>query len=255
MIEVVKVNKAFSGNPVLKDVNANFEKGKVNLIIGQSGQGKSVLAKCMVGLHEVDTGEILYDGRDFTLLDRHERSIIRQEIGMLFQGAALFDSMTVEGNVMFPLIMFTKMTKVEMQKRVDFCLERVNLTGKNKLLPSECSGGMQKRIGIARAIAMNPKYLFCDEPNSGLDPQTSILIDGLIKDITAEFQMTTIVITHDMNSVIEIGDNIIFIYNGQNWWQGNRETIITTDNPEIGNFVYASQFMKDIRASMQEKRR
>ncbi len=255
MIEVIKVNKAFSGNPVLKDVNANFEKGKVNLIIGQSGQGKSVLAKCMVGLHEVDTGEILYDGRDFTLLDRHERSIIRQEIGMLFQGAALFDSMTVEGNVMFPLIMFTKMTKVEMQKRVDFCLERVNLTGKNKLLPSECSGGMQKRIGIARAIAMNPKYLFCDEPNSGLDPQTSILIDGLIKDITAEFQMTTIVITHDMNSVIEIGDNIIFIYNGQNWWQGNRETIITTDNPEIGNFVYASQFMKDIRASMQEKRR
>jgi phospholipid/cholesterol/gamma-HCH transport system ATP-binding protein len=255
MIEVVKVNKAFSANPVLKDVSANFEKGKVNLIIGQSGQGKSVLAKCMVGLHEVDKGEILYDGRDFTLLDRHERSKIRQEIGMLFQGAALFDSMTVEGNVMFPLIMFTKMTKGEMQKRVDFCLERVNLTGKNKLLPSECSGGMQKRIGIARAIAMNPKYLFCDEPNSGLDPQTSILIDGLIKDITAEFQMTTIVITHDMNSVIEIGDNIIFIYKGQNWWQGNRETIITTDNPEIGNFVYASQFMKDIRTSMQEKRR
>jgi phospholipid/cholesterol/gamma-HCH transport system ATP-binding protein len=174
---------------------------------------------------------------------------------MLFQGAALFDSMTVEGNVMFPLIMFTKMTKGEMQKRVDFCLDRVNLTGKNKLLPSECSGGMQKRIGIARAISMNPKYLFCDEPNSGLDPQTSILIDGLIKDITAEYQMTTIVITHDMNSVIEIGDNIIFIYKGQNWWQGNRETIITTDNPEIGNFVYASQFMKDIRTSMQEKRR
>jgi len=255
MIEVVKVNKEFSGNPVLKDVSANFEKGKVNLIIGQSGQGKSVLAKCMVGLHEVDKGEILYDGRDFTLLDRHERSKIRQEIGMLFQGAALFDSMTVEGNVMFPLIMFTKMTKGEMQKRVDFCLDRVNLTGKNKLLPSECSGGMQKRIGIARAIAMNPKYLFCDEPNSGLDPQTSILIDGLIKDITAEYQMTTVVITHDMNSVIEIGDNIIFIYKGQNWWQGNRETIITTDNPEIGNFVYASEFMKEIRLSMQEKRR
>jgi phospholipid/cholesterol/gamma-HCH transport system ATP-binding protein len=255
MIEVIKVNKAFSGNSILNDVTANFEKGKVNLIIGQSGQGKSVLAKCMVGLHEVDSGEILYDGRDFTLLDRHERSKIRQEIGMLFQGAALFDSMTVEGNVMFPLIMFTKMTKGEMQKRVDFCLDRVNLTGKNKLLPSECSGGMQKRIGIARAISMNPKYLFCDEPNSGLDPQTSILIDGLIKDITAEYQMTTIVITHDMNSVIEIGDNIIFIYKGQNWWQGNRETIITTDNPEIGNFVYASQFMKDIRTSMQEKRR
>jgi phospholipid/cholesterol/gamma-HCH transport system ATP-binding protein len=255
MIEVINVNKSFSGNPVLKEVSAKFEKGKVNLIIGQSGQGKSVLAKCMVGLHEVDIGEILYDGRDFTNLDRHERSKIRQEIGMLFQGAALFDSMTVEGNVMFPLIMFTKMTKGEMQKRVDFCLERVNLTGKNKLFPSECSGGMQKRIGIARAIAMNPKYLFCDEPNSGLDPQTSILIDGLIKDITAEYQMTTVVITHDMNSVIEIGDNIIFIYKGQNWWQGNRETIITTDNHEIGNFVYASEFMKEIRLSMQEKRR
>ena len=255
MIEVINVNKSFSGNPVLKDVSAKFEKGKVNLIIGQSGQGKSVLAKSMVGLHEVDTGEILYDGRDFTHLDRHERSKIRQEIGMLFQGAALFDSMTVEGNVMFPLIMFTKMTKGEMQKRVDFCLERVNLSGRNKLFPSECSGGMQKRIGIARAISMNPKYLFCDEPNSGLDPQTSILIDGLIQDITAEYQMTTVVITHDMNSVIEIGDNIIFIYKGQNWWQGNRETIITTDNPEIGNFVYASEFMKEIRVSMQEKRR
>jgi phospholipid/cholesterol/gamma-HCH transport system ATP-binding protein len=163
--------------------------------------------------------------------------------------------MTVEGNIMFPLIMFTKMTKGEMQKRVDFCLERVNLSGRNKLFPSECSGGMQKRTGIARAISMNPKYLYCDEPNSGLDPQTSILIDELIKDITAEYQMTTIVITHDMNSVIEIGDNIIFIYKGQNWWQGNRETIITTDNPEIGKFVYASQFMKDIRTSMQEKRR
>ena len=163
--------------------------------------------------------------------------------------------MTVEQYLMFPLKMFTKMSKAEMQKRADFCLEHVNLSGKNKLLPSECSGGMQKRVGIARAIAMNPKYLFCDEPNSGLDPQTSILIDGLIKDITAEFQITTIVITHDMNSVIEIGDNILFIYKGENWWQGNRETIITTDNPEIGNFVYASEFMKEIRTSMQEKRR
>jgi len=255
MIEAINVNKSFGTEHILKEVSAQFEKGKVNLIIGQSGQGKSVLAKCMVGLHEVDNGQILYDGRDFTKMNRYERSEIRQEIGMLFQGSALFDSMTVEGNVMFPLIMFTKMTKGEMQKRVDFCLERVNLLGKNKLFPSECSGGMQKRIGIARAISMNPKYLYCDEPNSGLDPQTSILIDELIKDITAEYQMTTIVITHDMNSVIEIGDNIIFIYKGQNWWQGNRESIITTDNPEIGNFVYASQFMKEIRTSMQEKRR
>ncbi|NBV92549.1 MAG: ATP-binding cassette domain-containing protein [Flavobacteriia bacterium] len=255
MVEVVNVNKSFSGQQVLFDISAKFEKGKVNLIIGQSGQGKSVLAKCMVGLHEVDQGQILYDGRDFMKMSRDERSEIRQEIGMLFQGSALFDSMTVEQNLMFPLKMFTKMSKVEMQKRADFCLERVNLSGKNKLLPSECSGGMQKRVGIARAIAMNPKYLFCDEPNSGLDPQTSILIDGLIKDITAEFQITTIVITHDMNSVIEIGDNILFIYKGENWWQGNRETIITTDNPEIGNFVYASEFMKEIRTSMQEKRR
>jgi phospholipid/cholesterol/gamma-HCH transport system ATP-binding protein len=255
MVEVINVNKSFASQQVLFDINAKFEKGKVNLIIGQSGQGKSVLAKCMVGLHEVDQGQILYDGRDFSKMGREERSEIRQEIGMLFQGSALFDSMTVEENVMFPLKMFTKMSKAEMQKRADFCLERVNLTGKNKLFPSECSGGMQKRVGIARAISMNPKYLFCDEPNSGLDPQTSILIDGLIKDITAEFQITTIVITHDMNSVIEIGDNILFIYKGKNWWKGNRETIITTDNPEIGNFVYASEFMKEIRASMQEKRR
>ena len=171
---------------------------------------------------------------------------------MLFQGSALFDSMTVEQNVMFPLMMFTKMTKKEMQMRADFCLERVNLAGRNKLLPSECSGGMQKRIGIARAISMNPKYLFCDEPNSGLDPMTAILIDGLIKEITYEYEITTVVITHDMNSVIEIGDNVIFIHKGQNWWQGDRKSIITTENKEILEFVYASEFMKEIRASMQQ---
>lgn len=254
MIEIKNLSKSFSGNQVLTDINTSFEKGKVNLIIGQSGHGKSVLAKCMVGLHEVDNGEVLYDGRDFTKMDRIKRSEIRQEIGMLFQGSALFDSMTVEENVMFPLAMFTKMTKGEMLNRVNFCLERVNLSGKNKLLPDECSGGMQKRIGIARAIAMNPKYLFCDEPNSGLDPKTAILIDGLIKDITKEYQTTTIVITHDMNSVIEIGDNILFIYQGKKWWQGNRESIITTDNPEIMSFVFASEFMKEIRTSMREKR-
>jgi phospholipid/cholesterol/gamma-HCH transport system ATP-binding protein len=255
VIQVVDINKTFGDHQVLFDINAQFDKGKVNLIIGQSGQGKSVLAKCMVGLHEADSGQILYDGRDFTVMNRHERSLIRQEIGMLFQGAALFDSMTVEENVGFPLKMFSKMTKAERQKRVDFCLERVNLTGRNKLFPSECSGGMQKRIGIARAISMNPKYLFCDEPNSGLDPKTSILIDNLIKDITIEYNITTVVITHDMNSVIEIGDNIIFIHQGKKWWQGNSETIITTDNPEIGSFVYASEFMKEIRSSMQEKRK
>lgn len=252
MIKVENVNKSFGDNHVLHDVSTEFQKGKVNLIIGQSGQGKSVLAKCIVGLHELDTGGIFFDDRNFTEMNRGERTDIRKEIGMLFQGSALFDSMTVEQNVMFPLMMFTKMTKKEMQMRADFCLERVNLAGRNKLLPSECSGGMQKRIGIARAISMNPKYLFCDEPNSGLDPMTAILIDGLIKEITYEYEITTVVITHDMNSVIEIGDNVIFIHKGENWWQGDRKSIITTENKEILEFVYASEFMKEIRASMQQ---
>lgn len=253
MITINNINKSFKDQQVLFDVSAQFEKGKVNLIIGQSGSGKSVLAKSMVGLHEVDSGEILFDGNDFTSMERPEKSALRQEIGMLFQGAALFDSLTVEENVMFPLSMFTNMTKKEMKMRADFCLERVNLNGKNTLFPSECSGGMQKRIGIARAISMNPKYLFCDEPNSGLDPITSILIDGLIKDITYDFGITTIVITHDMNSVIEIGDHILFIYKGKKWWQGDKNSILSTDNPEINNFVYASDFMKEIKAKMQEK--
>ena len=218
MIEIKGVNKSFGENQILFDINTVFEKGKVNLIIGQSGQGKSVLAKCMVGLHDVDDGEILYEGSDFTKMRSADKSKLRQEIGMLFQGSALFDSMNVEENIGFPLTMFTSMSKSEIQKRVDFCLERVNLVGKNKLLPSECSGGMQKRIGIARAISMNPKYLFCDEPNSGLDPKTAIVIDGLIQDITREYNMTTVVITHDMNSVIEIGENVLFIYQGKRWW-------------------------------------
>ncbi len=252
MIRVENVNKSFGKNHVLHDVSTEFQKGKVNLIIGQSGQGKSVLAKCIVGLHEVDSGGVFFDDRNFTQMNRGERTDVRKEIGMLFQGSALFDSMTVEQNVMFPLMMFTKMTKKEMQIRADFCLERVNLAGRNKLLPSECSGGMQKRIGIARAISMNPKYLFCDEPNSGLDPMTAILIDGLIKEITYEYEITTVVITHDMNSVIEIGDNVIFIHKGENWWQGDRKSIITTENKEILEFVYASEFMKEIRASMQQ---
>lgn len=251
MIEVKHVNKSFGENQVLKDISTTFEKGKVNLIIGQSGQGKSVLAKCVVGLHEVDSGEILYDGRDFCTMNRLERKEIRKEIGMLFQGSALFDSLTVEENVMFPLSMFTKMTKKEMQDRADFCLERVNLSGRNKLYPSECSGGMQKRIAIARAISMKPRYLFCDEPNSGLDPKTSIVIDGLIKEITYEYDITTVVITHDMNSVIEIGDNVVFINEGQNWWQGTKKSIITTDNEAIIDFVYASEFMKEIKEKMQ----
>lgn len=252
MVEVKNAFKTFGDNTVLKDVSATFYKGKVNLIIGQSGQGKSVLAKCIVGLHELDSGEILYDGRDFSKMDRLHRKEIRTEIGMLFQGSALFDSMTVEENIMFPLTMFTNQTKAEMLDRVNFCLERVNLAGRNKLFPSECSGGMQKRIAIARAIAMNPRYLFCDEPNSGLDPKTSIVIDNLIREITYEYEMTTIVITHDMNSVIEIGDNISFIYQGQNWWTGDKKSIITTDNPEINSFVYASEFMKEIKESMMK---
>jgi phospholipid/cholesterol/gamma-HCH transport system ATP-binding protein len=254
MIDIVNVNKSFGSKQVLFDINTRFEQGKVNLIIGQSGQGKSVLAKCIVGLHEVDTGQVLFDGRDFSAMSRLQRKEIRQEIGMLFQGSALFDSMTVEENVMFPLTMFTKMSKKEMQDRADFCLDRVNLSGTNKFLPSECSGGMQKRIGIARAIAMNPKYLFCDEPNSGLDPKTSIVIDGLIKEITYEYNITTIVITHDMNSVIEIGDSVMFIHQGKNWWEGDNKTIITTENPEILSFVYASEFMKEIRTVMQQRR-
>lgn len=253
MIEVRNVNKSFGGNQILFDINATFEQGKVNLIIGQSGSGKSVLAKSIVGLHVPETGEILFDGRNFLNMTRVEKTKVRKEIGMLFQGSALFDSMTVEENVMFPLKMFTNKTSKEMLDRANFCLERVNLTGKNKLYPAECSGGMQKRIAIARAIAMQPKYLFCDEPNSGLDPKTSIVIDGLIKEITYEYNMTTIVITHDMNSVIEIGDRVLFIHQGKKWWEGDRKSILTTDNQEIIDFVYASNFMKEIRENMQKK--
>jgi phospholipid/cholesterol/gamma-HCH transport system ATP-binding protein len=227
--------------------------GNVNLVIGQSGSGKSVTAKCIVGLHEVDTGAILYDNRNFTEMSRDERKEIRKEIGMLFQGSALFDSLTVEENVMFPLSMFTKMSKEEMRERANFCLDRVNLVNKNHLLPAECSGGMQKRIGIARAMAMNPKYLFCDEPNSGLDPKTSIVIDNLIKEITYEYNMTTIVITHDMNSVIEIGDYIVFIHEGNKWWEGNKSDILTTDNKEINEFVYAADFMKEIKGMLGKR--
>lgn len=251
MISIRNVNKTFGKQQVLFDVSADFEPGRINLIIGQSGQGKSVLAKSMVGLHEVDSGQILFNQRDFTTMDKSERSKIRGEIGMLFQGSALFDSMTVEENIKFPLSMFTKMTKKELQVRVDFCLDRVNLNGRNALYPSECSGGMQKRVGIARAIAMNPKYLFCDEPNSGLDPKTAIVIDSLIKDITYEYGITTIVITHDMNSVMEIGDKVIFIHQGKKWWEGDRHSIITTQNAEVEAFVFASEFMKEIRNSIK----
>jgi len=254
MITVEGINKTFGDNHVLHDITTTFEKGKVNLIIGQSGQGKSVLTKCVVGLHDPDTGSVIYNGRNFTEMDRKEKVSVRKEIGMLFQGSALFDSMTVEDNVMFPLTMFTNMTKKEKLDRVNFCLDRVNLNETNALFPAECSGGMQKRIAIARAISMKPKYLFCDEPNSGLDPKTAIIIDNLIREITYEYDITTVVITHDMNSVIEIGDTILFIHNCCNWWEGDRTSIIKTDNPEILDFVYASDFMKEIRASMRASR-
>ena len=253
MIEVKNVNKSFEDNHVLKDFSAVFEPGRVNLIIGQSGSGKSVLTKCIVGLEEVDSGSVWYGNANFSTMNRLERQEIRKQIGMLFQGSALFDSLTVEENIMFPLTMFTKMSKKEMLDRANFCLERVNLSGRNKLFPAECSGGMQKRVGIARAIAMNPRYLFCDEPNSGLDPKTSIVIDNLIRDLTQEYNITTVVITHDMNSVMEIGDHILFIHQGKKWWQGDRHSIIHANNPEIESFVYASAFMKDIRAQLQKK--
>jgi len=247
MIEVQNINKSFADIQILHDITTVFEKGKVNLIIGQSGQGKSVLAKCMVGLHEVDSGHVMYDGKDFTSMNRSERSLIRQQIGMLFQGGALYDYMTVEQNIMFPLTMFTEKTEDEKLERVNFCLKRVNLEGKNNLMPSELSGGMMKRVSIARAIVMEPKYLLCDEPNSGLDPKTSILIDNLIQEITKEYNITTIVNTHDMNSVMEIGEHIAYINKGEIWWTGSKEDLIKSDNKELNDFVFASELFKRIK--------
>lgn len=250
MIEIKNLSKSFEDNDVLKNISVNFQRGKVNMIIGQSGSGKSVLAKCVVGLLKPDSGEVEYDEKDFIAMTLEEKIEVRKNIGMLFQGGALFDSMTVEENVMFPLTMFTDMKKSEMVERANECLERVNLEGKNDLYPAETSGGMQKRIAIARAIAMKPKYLFCDEPNSGLDPQTSIVIDNLIRDITKEMDITTVVISHDMNSVIEIGDYIMFIYKGENWWEGTSKEILRTTNKEINDFVYASEFMKTLKEKL-----
>ncbi len=248
MIEVKNINKSFSGKQILHDVSIGFRQGEINLIIGASGSGKSVLTKCIIGLHEVDSGSVEYNGRDFTNLDFKGKKEIRKEIGMLFQGSALFDSLTVEENVKFPLEMYSNQSKEEILDRVNFCLKRVNLENVNHLYPAELSGGMQKRVGIARAIALNPKYLFCDEPNSGLDPQTGIVIDKLIQEITQEYNMTTIVITHDMNSVMETGDNITFIYKGRKWWEGNKHEILKTDNEELCEFVYSSKIMQKFRS-------
>jgi phospholipid/cholesterol/gamma-HCH transport system ATP-binding protein len=250
MIEIRNLYKSFGDTEVLTDINFTFLRGKVNMIIGQSGSGKSVLTKCIVGLHQPDQGEVLYDGQNFLQLPLDEKKEIRKNIGMLFQASALFDSMTVEENVGFPLRMFTNNSPSEIKKRVNECLDRVNLTDKNTLYPAETSGGMQKRIAIARAIAMKPAYLFCDEPNSGLDPQTSIVIDTLIHEITYEMDITTIVITHDMNSVIEIGDHNMFLYKGKKWWSGDKKDILSSKNQELNDFVYASKFMKTLREKL-----
>ena len=247
MISVKNINKHFGDNHVLKDVSFTFESGKTNLIIGESGSGKTTLLKVMIGLQESDSGVVNYNERNFTEMNFKQKKNLRKEIGMLFQGGALFDYMSVEENIMFPLNMFAEKSEEENLERVNFCLNRVNLENTNHLLPSELSGGMKKRVAIARAIALNPKYLLCDEPNSGLDPKTAILIDNLIQEITQEYNITTIVNSHDMNSVMEIGDKIAFIYKGKVWWKGNKEELMTSENKELNDFVFASQLFKRLR--------
>ena len=247
MIELKDVKKSFGDKQILKGVSAVFETGKTNLIIGTSGSGKTVLQKCMVGLFEVDEGGILFDDQDLPKMPEQDRKVLRQQIGMLFQGSALFDSMTVERNVKFPLDMFTNWSHKKKIDRVNEVLERVNLKDTNKKFPAEVSGGMKKRVGIARAIVLNPKYLFCDEPNSGLDPQTSMVIDILIKEITQEFNMTTVINTHDMNSVMEIGQNILYMYQGEKEWVGNNKEIIFSDNKKLNEFIFASEFLRDAK--------
>lgn len=253
MIRIENISKSFGNTPVLHGIHAVFEPGKTNLIIGQSGSGKTVLLKCIVGLLDLTEGNIFFNERDFSRMSKKEKKTLRQEMGMVFQGGALFDSMTVEQNVLFPLDMFTRMSREEKRKRVDFCLERVNLPDVHSLFPSELSGGMRKRVSIARAIALNPPYLFCDEPNSGLDPKTSILIDQLIREITREFHMTTLINTHDMNSVLEIGDAVIFIDQGYLAWTGTGEEVLASDNKALQEFVFASQLMKNINLHEQNR--
>ncbi len=244
MIETKDIHKTFGENNVLNGISATFKPGINNLIIGGSGSGKTTLLKCIVGLHEPTKGQVLFNGENFTDMNFEQRVPIRTHIGMLFQNSALFDSMSVEENIMFPLNLFTKMSLSEKRDRANFCLERVNLKDTNKLFPSELSGGMKKRVGIARAISMQPKYLFVDEPNSGLDPKTSILIDELISELTQEYQITTVVVTHDMNSVMGIGEHILFLHNGEKWWEGSNHEIAHTDNKELNDFVFASKFMR-----------
>ncbi len=247
MIEIEEIKKSFNDKEVLKGISGTFENGKCNLIIGSSGTGKSVLLKNIVGLIKPDSGRVLYDQRDFTYGDKKDQSDVRREIGMLFQGSALFDSKSVEQNVMFPLDVLTKMPSDEKLERVNFCLDRVGLSNVNNKMPSEISGGMQKRVGIARAIVNKPNYLFCDEPNSGLDPQTSMVIDELIKEITDEFEITTVVVTHDMNSVIEIGQKVMFLYEGLKLWEGSNKDITHSGVKELDDFVFANRMMKEFR--------
>ena len=249
MIKCVNIFKSFDGRTVLNDINVEFETGKTNLIIGRSGSGKTVLLKTLVGLHTPDSGDIFFDDVQYTTLSFAERKAIRKDIGMIFQGGALIDSSTVYQNVRLPLDLFTKQNSAEKDARVRFCLERVELSHAGHLYPSELSGGMIKRAAIARAIVLNPRYLFCDEPNSGLDPQTSIVIDNLIHDITREFNMTTIINTHDMNSVMEIGEKIVYIHQGQKWWEGSKDVILQADNKELNDFVFASAMAKRAKQS------
>lgn len=253
MIEANNVSKYFDGSQILYDVTAKFESGKTNLIIGQSGSGKTVFMKCLIGLHTPEQGEIFYDGRPFTKMSSSERKHLRTEIGMLFQGSALFDNETVLGNVMFPLKMFSSMSRKEQIERAKFCIQRVGLENADEKYPSEISGGMQKRVAIARAIALNPKYLFCDEPNSGLDPRTSILIDELLSDITHEYGITTIINTHDMNSVLGIGENIVFINKGKSDWIGDSKTIFKSDSQSLNDFVFASHLFKEVKSYLERR--
>ncbi|MEN8886478.1 MAG: ATP-binding cassette domain-containing protein [Winogradskyella sp.] len=253
MIEVKDLHKSFGDTHILKGISTSFEKGKTNLIIGQSGSGKTVFLKCLLGLFDYEGGSISYDGKVFSLLSADEKRELRSEIGMVFQGSALFDSMTIAENVMFPLRMFTKQSKSEMEERVDVVLNRVNLSDAHYKMPSEASGGMQKRVAIARAIVNNPKYLFCDEPNSGLDPKTAIVIDNLIQEITDEFNITTVINSHDMNSVMEIGEKIVFLKDGLKAWEGSKDTIFKTDNEVVTDFVYSSELFKKVRKMYLEE--
>ncbi|MDO5978072.1 ABC transporter ATP-binding protein [Flavivirga spongiicola] len=253
MIEVKDLHKSFSGVEVLKGISTSFDKGKTNLIIGQSGSGKTVFLKCLLGLFDYEEGSISYDGKIFSQLTEDEKRNLRAKIGMVFQGSALFDSMTIAENVMFPLQMFTNQDKSEMEDRVNFVLKRVNLDDAHNKMPSEASGGMQKRVAIARAIVNNPKYLFCDEPNSGLDPKTAIVIDNLIQEITDEYQITTVINSHDMNSVMEIGEKIVFLKNGLKAWEGSNQTIFKTDNEVVTDFVYSSNLFKKVRKMYLEE--